>query len=508
MTENKNKVIAKNTLLLSIRTVIVLFITLYTTRIILKSLGVEDFGVYNVVGGFVSMFAFLNSSMSNGIQRFFNYEYKTNGIDGATKVYNTSLRIQILLACLVLLLTESFGLWYMHNKMVIPPERFVAALFIYQTSIISLVLVILQVPFTAAVMAHERMDFFAFVSMIDALARLGIAFIISYINSDRLILYGSLLLFVNTIDLLAYYFYTKRNFIEIQLQKKRTGLFKSMLSFSGWNIFGTFANIMKEQGMNLVLNIYLGPIVNAARGIAAQINSGLQNLVVNLSIAVRPQLVQSYAEGNVERSIQLVYTISKFSCCFLYIFSLPILLEIDTILNIWLGSNIPNHTNTFVYIIILTSFVNNLNAAISNIVHASGKMRLYQVTGGIAILMAIPMAYLVLKWGYEPEWALGMGCFSMIIAQILALLVLKTIVNYSIFDYLKKVIYPLVLLVILSIPPIYLIHLVMNEGLIRLFVVLLSSFVIIGGIIYKITLESNERFFINTYIMSIKKRLL
>lgn len=508
MKENKNKVIAKNTLLLSIRTVIVLFITLYTTRIILHSLGVENFGVYNVVGGFVSMFAFLNTSMSNGIQRFFNYEIKVNGIDGATKVYNTSLRIQLILALIVLFLTETLGLWYMYNKMVIPSERFIPALFIYQTSIISFLFVIFQVPFTAAVMAHEKMSFFALVSMIDAIAKLAIAFIISYIDADRLVSYGMLLLLINLMDLSFYYVYAKRKFVEIKFQKGSTGLFKSMLSFSGWNVFGTFANIMKEQGMNLVLNMFFGPIVNAARGVAAQINSGLQNLVVNLSIAVRPQLVQSYAEGDIYRAIQLVYTISKFSCCFLYIFSLPILLEINTILKIWLGNNIPNHTVSFVYIIVLTSFVNNLNAAISNIVHASGKMKAYQITGGLAILLAIPLAYFVLKLGYQPEWALAMSLVSMIIAQVIALIVLKTIVEYSILDYVKRVLLPLILLVIFSFPPIYLIHSLMSESLIRLLVVIFSSFIIICAITFFIVLNEDEKRYVVGYVKSLKKKIL
>ena len=374
-TNSPNQRIAKNSIYLSIRMVIVLCITLYTTREVLAVLGVEDYGIYNVVCGFVSMFAFLNTSMSNGIQRFFNYEYGKNGEEGANQVFWTALVIQAILALVIILLTETIGMWYLYHKMVIPAERMLAAQWIFQFSILSFLFLIMQAPFTAVVMAHEHMNFYALVSVLDALLKLGIVFLIPVLKGDQLILYGILMALISLVNFGLYYVYTKTNFAEIELPRiLDKQMFRPMLSFSGWNLFGSFSNMMKEQGINLIMNLFFGPIVNAARGIASQVNSGLQSFVSNLSIAIRPQIVQSFAIGDTTRTIRLMFSMSKLSCCFLYMIALPVIIEIDYILKLWLGNNVPAHTAMFVIIIVLTSFLNNLNAAVSAVIHASGKM--------------------------------------------------------------------------------------------------------------------------------------
>ena len=488
---------------MSIRMVIVLCINIYATRVILDVLGIEDYGIYNVVCGFVSMLAFLNTSMSNGIQRFFNYEYGKNGETGANRVYNTAILIQTILGIAIFLLAESLGMWYMYEKMVIPAERFYAAQWIFQLSLISFLFIIMQAPYTAAVMAHEKMNFYAIVSVLDAILKIGIVFVIPILHSDRLIMYGILLSLISALNFLLFFFYSKKNFREIKIHfifDKE--LFNSMLSFSSWNIFGSFANMMKEQGINLILNLFFGPIVNAARGIAVQINSGLQSFVANLGISIRPQIVQSYAKGNIERTMNLFYSISKLSCCLLYFISLPVVLEIHFILHIWLGKNIPEHTITFVSIIILTSFVNNLNAATSNVVHASGKMKLYQVTGGLTILLAIPLAFLSLKIGARPEWALLMSFFTMSFAQIIALIILKKIVSYSITEYIRKVIIPFAGVVIVSSPILYFIRNLMEDGLFRFCIIISFSILIIGIAIYLIGLSNKEKSLITSIFLN------
>lgn len=493
-TSDSNKTVAKNSIYMSIRMVIVLCITLYTTRAILNVLGVEDYGIYNVVCGFVSMLAFLNTSMSNGIQRYFNFEYGKNGATGANRVYNTALIIQSILGIVILILAESFGLWYIYEKMVIPAERFYAAQWIFQLSLISFLFIIMQAPYTAAVMAHERMDFYAIVSVLDAVLKLGIVFFIPLFNGDGLIIYGVLQLLISALNFILYYVYSKKNFREIKLYLIFDKvLFRSMLGFSGWNVFGSFANMMKEQGINLIMNLFFGPIVNAARGIAVQINSGLQSFVANLGISIRPQIVQSYAKGDIERTMNLYFSISKLSCCLLYLISLPVVLEIDFILHIWLGENVPEHTTSFIFIIILTSFVNNLNAATSNVVHATGKMMLYQVTGGLTILLAIPLAYFVLKFGATPEWALIMSLITMSFAQVIALVVLKKIVNFSINGYLKKVIIPFFCVVTISSPILYFIRTIMEDGILRFCLMISLSIFIIGIVIYHIGLNIKEK---------------
>lgn len=492
--QSNNKRIATNTLFLSVRLIITMLISLYTTRVLLSCLGVEDYGVYNVVCGFVTMFAFLNTSISNGIQRFFNFELGRNGVEAAKIVFNTALLIQILLAIVIIVLTESLGLWYLHNKIVVPDDRLVAAEWIFQLSVVSLLLTIFQAPFTAAVMAHEKMDFFAIVGIADAILKLLIVMILPLLHGDTLIIYGFLFSLISVFDIVIYIYYCKKNFEEIcfcHLFNKT--IFKSMLSFSGWNIFGTFSNMMKEQGINMLLNLFFGPIVNAARGVAMQVNSALLGLVSNLTVAVRPQVVQSYAQGNIERTMQLTFSISKLTCMFLFLCCLPILLEIDYILRVWLGNTVPEHTNTFVIIIVATSFLNNLSGAISGVVHASGKMKLYQTSGSIVVLMSVPIAYAALSLGAPAEAALIISFITMLIAVIIALFVLKTIVEYRIFDYIKSVIIPIFLVFFISFWPAYFFHKFMEEGFARVIVVGIIAILTTTISILFVGFNNNER---------------
>ena len=443
-----NRRVAKNTIFLSIRMLIVLCINLYATRVVLSTLGVEDYGIYNVVCGFVSLFAFLNSSLSNGIQRFYNYELGKNGDSGLDKIYTSALIIQIIVILIVILLTETVGLWYLDNKMVIPYDRLLTARSIYQLSILSFVLVILQSPFSAAVLAFERMDYYAVVSVVITILKLIAALLLPCFVVDRLLLYSVFLVIISIIEFLLYYVYVKISFKTIKCNVLvDSSLFKSMCVFSGWNIFGTFSGIMKEQGVNLVLNFFCGPVVNAARAIANQVSGGLQSFVSNLTIPVRPQVIKSYAAGDIIRTMSLTFTISKLSCYFIYILALPIIAEIDFILKIWLGSNIPDFTSSFVIIIILTSFLSNLNAAVSGVVHASGKMKLYQISTSLAGLLSVPLSYLVLRFYGNPQLALLMVFVAMLLVQVVSLYILKRIVPFSMFQYLKEVIFPLIIVI-------------------------------------------------------------
>lgn len=503
MTDSSNNTnrIARNSIFMAIRMVFVLALTLYTTRVVLRILGVEDYGIYNVVCGFVSMFAFLNTSMSNGIQRFYNYEYGKNGDFGATVVYNTALVIQALLAIIIIILTESLGLWYLYNKMVIPIERFKAALIIFQCSIINFLFLIMQAPYTAAVMAHERMDFYAIISIFDAIIKLGIVLLLPFFSYDKLVIYGVLYSSISILNFIVYFLYCKRNFPEIKIVRAvDKGMFSSMLSFSGWNVFGSLSGVMKEQGINLVLNLFFGPVVNAARGVANQVNSGLQSFVTNLTVPVRPQVIQSYAKGEIERTMRLTYSVSKLSCCCLLLVALPILVEIDYVLNIWLGNNIPEYSSYFIIIVTATSFLSNLNAAISGVVHASGKMKWYQIIGGSLGILSVPIAYIILRAGGHPASALWVVFIMMAIIQIVSLIILKTIVPFSILDYTKQVVYPLVLVILVSIWAPLALHYFLSEGFLRLIVVLMTSILVTATNIYFIGLNKSEKNIIKQFI--------
>lgn len=496
-----NKRIAKNTILLSIRMVFVLLLGLYTTRVTLKALGVDDFGIYNVVCGFVSMFTFLNTSMSNGIQRFFNFELGKNGIDGARKVYVTSLVVQVLLLIVIVLLTETFGLWYLHNKMVIPPERFVAAQWIFQFSILSFILIIMQVPYNASIMAHEHMNFYAFIGILDAILKLVIVLLIPYADVDRLVLYGFLLAMISLLNFVLAFVYSRTHFEEIRIRPLfNKGLFKSMLSFSGWNIFGSFSGMMREQGLNMILNIFFGPVVNAARGVAYQISSGLQGFVANISTAIRPQMVQSYAQGNTTRTINLMFSLSKVSISVLYIIAYPILLEIDYVLNLWLGGDVPDYTSSFVVIVVLIAFLNNMNSAVSGVVHATGKMRNYQVITSLITLLSLPVAYYMLELGYSPNSVFWVSFFFTLVMQFVSLLILRTLVPFSLANYVRKVLIPFVFAVLISFALPLLPYYICQEGLLRFGLVTLVAVLSSSVSFYFVGLDKREKGLINSIL--------
>ena len=451
-TSANNKRIAKNSIFMSVRMVIVLTITLFTTRVVLNALGVVDYGIYNVVCGFVAILAFLNSAMSNGIQRFFNYEYGKNGLSGATKVFNAAIIIQITLSVLILLCLEVVGNWYILNKLVIPSNKLVDSLVVFQFSIICFMCTICQAPFAASIIAHERIDFLAMMSVADSLLKLTIAYLITILDGNLLVLYGALLALESIIIFMSYIVFSKRNFKEIKINLRiGKDLLRPMLSFSGWNLFGSFSGIMKEQGINLILNLFFGPTVNAARAIAFQVSSGLSNFVQNLSVPIRPQVIQEYAISNFNRSLKLTFSLSKLSSIILYVIALPVLFEIDTILCVWLGDDIPQETGIFVIWVVLTAFINNLNSSIAGIVHASGKMKKYQLSGAIVNLLSLPIAYFLLKIGYDAEYALITVFIITIINQIVCLMVMREIINYSFIDYVKTSIYPFVRVVVLTI---------------------------------------------------------
>ncbi len=504
-----NKRIARNSLFMSIRMIIVLLISLYTTRVVLHILGVEDYGIYDVVCGFVSLFAMLNTSMSNGIQRFYNFEYGKNGENGANRVYCLSFYIQIIIAIIVVVLVESVGLWYLHNKMVIPTERIFAAEWIFHSAVFGFVFVILQAPYNAAIMAHERLDYFAFLGIIDAILKLGIVFIIPYLLVDQLIIYGILTTAISIFNFTLSYLYCKRNFKEIHLQRIfDKQMFRSMLGFSGWNLFGSFSGMMQEQGINLVINFYFGPIVNAARGVANQINAGIASFVANITVPVRPQIVQSYAKGDSNRMMRLMFSISKLSCCFLLMMAIPVSLEINYVLQLWLGDNIPSYAAPFTIIILYSSLISNLNSATSNVVHATGKMKHYQFWGTIIKISCVPIAFLVLKFHSNPNLALIIMMICRLFGHIVGLFIVRKLVNLSIHDYCIKVILPICFVFAISLPISYLPHHFITNDIIRLLIVIITSFISVISTLFFIALDKGEKYIVlnmaNTLLVKLK----
>ena len=504
---SNNSRIAKNTLFLYLRMILVLVVSLYTTRVVLNALGVVDYGINNVVAGFVSMFAFLNTSMSNGIQRFYNFKLGSEGEESFTKVYNMALLIQGLLAIIVIILLETIGLWYLNHKMVIPIERMDTARWIYQFSVISLVLVIMQIPYSASIMAHERMDYYAYVSIIEVVLKLAFALWLPHVKHDKLFVYGCYSLGVGVLNFFLYFIYSKHHFKSLKLQKFfHKDLFKDMLSFSGWNIFGTFAYMLKNQGLNVLLNAFFGPVVNAARGVSGMIGTAIQGFQSNIVISFRPQIVQSYAEKNYSRVKSLMYSLSKISYVLLFMLSMPVIIELPYILKLWLGNIVPDYTIPFTTLMLVNMMISSLTTPVSQVVHATGKMKSFQIGTSIVICSIIPISWVCLKLGANPLSVYVVSLCMTCINQLVSLLLLKKIFAYKIMDYLKKVIFPCFIVSFLSSLLTLGVHCIFRPSFVRLVIVAITGIGLSIFVSYLFALNKYEKELVKVFIRKSLKR--
>ena len=504
---SNNKRIAKNTLFLYVRMLFNLVVSLYTTRAILAALGVTDFGIYNAVAGFVAMFAFLNTSMTNGIQRFYNYSYGKNGAEGLKQVYITSVQIQWLLVLILLILLETIGLWYINNEMVLPSERIEVANYIYQFSIISLAFVVLNVPYNAAVIAHEKMDYFAIVSMIETSLKLLFALMIPHIDSDKLLLYGAYMLGVSMLNFIMYYGYCKFNFKEICFKWNfDKGLFRSMLSFTSWNAFGTFAFMLRSQGVTVLLNSFFGVAVNAAQAIAAQVQSAILGFSNNVVVAFRPQMVQSYARGDNNRVKDLFYSLSKISYIILFMLSLPVCIEVSYILRLWLGDGYAEYTESFVILVLANMIVSSLHTPIVTIIHATGKIKFFQIVTSLIACSVIPISWALFKYTSLPPLTVYWVCLgTQLLNQICCLWVMKGVFPFSIIEYVRKVASPITIVSIIALLTSLATAKFIEAGFIRLFTICIVAFISVMIPTY-LTMSKMEQKFIKQLLYKIIKK--
>lgn len=494
--KGNNTRIARNSVYMVIRMILVLIVGFYTSRVVLDLLGVVDYGVYNLVAGFVAMFGFLNSSLTNGIQRFYNFELGRHGSEGANAIFNGAILIQIILALVVLLPAEMVGRWYIENKMVLPAERISAAKLLFYFSLLTFILHIIQVPFSAAIIAHEKMGFYALGSFLQTFLTLVFVLLLKYLDADYLVLYGFSISFVALIVLMMNVIYCMFQFDEayVNLKSIKKRKLIEMMSFSGWNLFGTCGQIMKEQGVNILLNMFFGPVINAARGIANQVSGGVTSFVMNISIPANPQIVQSYAANEKERSISLMQFISKICVCILAAIALPVMLEADFLLRIWLGKNVPAHTAWFVVIILLNAFILTLNSSISTVVHASGKMKAYQLSGGSFSFISVAMVYIVLLCGARPEIALLTLPITDCLRQVAAVIILHRLEPlFGIGRYLKDVVLPFTLVAISTLGTLILFRQLLEEGFLRLIAVSAASAIFTCIYTYMLGLSKSEK---------------
>ena len=504
-----NKRIAKNTLFLYIRMAIVLVVSLYTTREVLHVLGAEDYGIYNVVAGFVALFASLNTSLSSAANRFYNHAIGGEAEKGVSKVYSSTLLIQVVFALILFVLVESVGLWYVNTKMVIPSERLFVAKILFQYSVASLVLLIIQIPFSAAVLAYERMDFFAIVSILDALLKLGIIFLIKYSSLDKLLLYGTLMLIIHIVNFLLYLIYSKLSFKDLHIVRpieKKTTI--SMLSFSGWSLLEPVAYSLRGQGTNMVFNYYFGPLVNAANGIASQISSAVNQFTGNFSIAFRPQIIQSYAAGEFERSKRLVFSMSKINYFLQLMLIVPLSVEINYVLALWLGDRVPEFAASFAVYILIVRTINTLNSPLSNLVSATGNIKRYKTVSALLVCSIVPVSIILLHSGLSPNSAyIGMVVITIINQYVCVKNTCLVFPNLSGKEYLNMIIFPCLRHTVLVVMFPWLISLLLPSSFIRLLLCCVASIVITCVSAFLWNLDKSEQNVLEKMLESIKNKI-
>lgn len=438
-TAQNNKRIAKNTLMLYFRMFFIMTISLFTSRIILRVLGVEDFGIYNVVGGIVAMLGVFNSAMTVSTQRFLTYELGRGDNEKLKKNFSMCFTIYAIVSILLFILAETIGLWFLNTKLIIPQDRIVAANWVYQFTIFSSIVSMMTNPYNASIVAHENMNVYAYVSIIDAILKLIIVYLLLVVNQDKLIVYSGLIMLVIIIDFTLYCAFCKKKYPETHYSFYWDPiLFKQLISYSGWNIFGSLCGIAKGQGLNILLNMFFNPAINAARGIAFQVNNIVSQFFNNFFTAVRPQITKYYAQNDIENMFNLVFKSSKFSFYLILLISLPILIETPFIINLWLGQ-IPEYVVPFIRLIIIVTAIDSTANPIMTVAHATGNIKLYQSFVGTIIILNIPISYVLLSYGFSPISVFIVSIILSSISFFVRLWCVKRLIKFSIFKYLKDV---------------------------------------------------------------------
>lgn len=436
---NNNKRIAKNTLLLYIRMFLTMAVSLYTSRVVLKTLGVVDYGIYNVVGGIVVMFGFINSCMSSATQRFITFALGKGDLKQLQTVFSTSLQIHAIIAAIVFVLCESVGLWFFYTQMQIPLERMDAAMWVLQCSVLSTMVMFISVPYNADIIAHERMSAFAYISILEVLLKLAILFVLVLYPIDKLILYAILLLVVQIIIRFCYSIYCNKHFEESKYKRLWDGkLFKEMVAFAGWSLWGHMSSVFNSQGLNMLLNVFFGPVVNAARAVAVQVQSAIMQFTVNFQMALNPQITKTYARGEMEEMHKLIFRSARFSFYLIFFISLPVLFETNFILSLWLG-NVPDNTVTFVRIILCTSILTSISNPLMVACGATGKVKKYQAVCGGLLLTILPISWVALKLGC-PAWGVFVVHFLVeCICLFARMILLRPLIGIKVMSYIKNI---------------------------------------------------------------------
>ena len=496
----QSKRIAKNTVYMYIRMFITLLIGLYTSRVVLASLGFDDYGLYNVVGGIIAMFGFLNGALSQTTSRYITFYLGKDDDNRLREVFSTSFYIHVLLALIIAALGETVGLWYVQNKLVIPDGRYVAAMWLYQFTVITAAVNIISVPFNASIISHEKFSVYALVAVVESVMKLVIALLLSCAPFDRLIFYGVLLLLLQIAYNAFGWIYSVNRFKGIRIIKiLDRRLLKEMFGFSGWNLFGTFSYVFFTQGVNLMLNFFCGTAVNAARGIAVQVESVVRNFATNVQSTMNPQIIKSYAQSDKQRMFSLVFASSRYCFFLFWLIALPIILEAEYLLKIWLG-DYPEHTVNFLRITLLNVTLESLVTPLYMSNLASGKLKMYQICMCVISTVFIPATYIAIKLTRIPESVFLCILALSIVEMVARVIIVHRQVGLPRMEYVRKVILTVLAVSAAGSAVPVLIHFNMGTGLARLLIVGSICVLSMGLSVYFIGIDNNERGIVKAFV--------
>lgn len=481
-----------------------MIVTLYTSRVILMVLGTDDYGTYNIVGGIVMMFNFLNQAMVSSSQRFISYEQGKGDETSQTKVFSTSVVIHLIIALVILLLSETIGIWWLNNKLVVAPDRLYAAKWVFQSSILAFICTITTVPYVSSVIAHEKMGFYAIVTIMDATMKLIIAFIIPYFSYDKLILYAILTTCISFLNFIVYRIYCKRLFSECHFfLHKDYHYYNKMLSFAGWSFVGNFGVSAKDYGVNIVVNLFSGPAVNAARGIAYQVTMAINGFVSNFQTAMRPQITKRFAAGEIDSMMTLVKNGSRYSFYLLSFIAVPLLIRANYVLHLWLSA-VPEYTLAFLQLALLMGVINSMYGPFMTAIQATGNIKIFQICIALIMCLDLPIAYYILSKGAPPYSVMYVAIATSILALFARLYLLYREVKFNLVEFVITVVFKnACLFIAFLVLPFYASRYI-AQNFIGLCVIIVISTLWTGSFIYFVGLSKAERLKI---INNIKSKL-
>lgn len=489
-----NKRIIKNTLYLYIRTFITMLISLYTSRIVLSVLGIDDYGLYNVVGGIATSFSFLSSMLSNATQRYLNFAIGQNDELRTNQVFNMNLLIYLIYGIVSVILVEIGGVWFIENKLVVSSDRISAAYWVLHTTAIVLFISLLSAVYESVLIARENMKVYAYMGIYDAVVKLAIVFIVSFVTFDKLKSYAVLMALMSISSRMIPTVYTIKHYSETSLHYYwDKSKFQEISKFVGWNFWGTSVFILNDQGINMLLNMFFGPAVNAARGLSMQVKSAVTSFGMGFFTAIRPQIVKSYAAGDIRRFIELLFNSSKYTFFLLWLVCLPIMLRIDNLLCLWL-KDVPEWTSQFIIWILLFNLLNSSCCdPMWQGMQAVGKLKNYVLYGSLIYLLAFPIIWVAFKLDSSPVVAFQIIVLVRLVYFVVTMLILRGYVKFSLKNYINTVLFPILKVATISTILSYGIHLILPDSLIYTFITCVLAVLIIAGTIVFCGLNKDER---------------